>query len=84
MRNWAGLLLMGAVGCTGCSGGETPPSPAEDAVRDGGIWSPDRGKGIEVLARGPEPPAAPSSLPRPSSGPTRDRDRSATCESTST
>ena len=58
MRNWAALLLFATVGCTGCSGGETPPSPEEDAVRDGGIWSPDRGAGIEVLARGRSLPPA--------------------------
>jgi hypothetical protein len=58
MRNWAVLLLAGTVGCSGCSGGETPPSPNEDAIRDGGIWSPDRGAGIEVLARGQSLPPA--------------------------
>jgi len=74
MRNWAVLLLMGTVGCTGCSGGETPPSPEEDAVPDGGIWSPDRGAGIEVLARGRTLPpahlASPAEL-RPDAGPGR-------------
>ena len=72
MRNWAALLLMVTVGCTGCSGGETPPSPEEDAVRDGGIWSPDRGAGIEVLARGRSlPPAhlASAAELRPDAGP---------------
>jgi len=72
MRNWAVLLLMGTMGCTGCSGGETPPSPDEDAVRDGGIWSPDRGEGIEVLERGRSlPPAHLASVDqlRPDSGP---------------
>jgi len=72
MRNWAALLLMGTVGCAGCSGGETPPSPGEDAVRDGGIWSPDRGAGIEVLARGRAlPPArvARAAELRPDAGP---------------
>ena len=58
MRNWAVLLLMGTMGCTGCSGGETPPSPDEDVARDGGIWSPDRGEGIEVLERGRSLPPA--------------------------
>ena len=54
MRICAVLLLVGSLGCSGCSGGETPPSPDEDASvsgRDGGIWSPDRAAGIEVLAR---------------------------------
>src|SRR6185369_5370833 len=72
MRNWAALLLMVTAGCTGCSGGETPPSPEEDAVRDGGIWSPDRGAGIEVLARGRSlPPAhlASAAELRPDAGP---------------
>ena len=72
MRNWAALLLVGTVGCTGCSGGETPPSPGEDAVRDGGIWSPDRAAGIEVLARGRTlPPARVSGVAelRPDAGP---------------
>lgn len=71
MRNWAVLLLMGTLGCTGCSGGETPPSPGADAIRDGGIWSPDRGEGIEVLARGTSlPPAhlAPAAELRPDAG----------------
>jgi len=61
MREWAFMLLMGSVGCSGCSGGETPSSPDEDgssAARDGGIWSPDRGAGIEVLARGRALPPA--------------------------
>ena len=59
MRTWAVLLLVGAVGCSGCSGGETPPSPVEDpAGREGGIWSPDRGAGIEVLGRGRSLPPA--------------------------
>ncbi len=55
MRICAVLLLIGSVGCTGCSGGETPPSPDEDAspaAGDGGIWSPERGPGLEVLERG--------------------------------
>lgn len=55
MRICAVLLLVGSVGCSGCSGGETPPSPDEDvntSGRDGGIWSPDRPPGIEVLERG--------------------------------
>ncbi len=54
MRNWAVLLLFASLGCSGCWGGETPPSPGEDVApaRDGGIWSPGRGPGIEVLARG--------------------------------
>jgi hypothetical protein len=72
MRNWAALLLMVTAGCTGCSGGETPPSPEEDAVRDGGIWSPDRGAGIEVLAAGRSlPPAhlASAAELRPDAGP---------------
>ena len=59
MRIWAVLLVIGSVGCSGCSGGETPPSPDGDlgAARDGGIWSPARGAGIEVLDRGqPLPP----------------------------
>ncbi|HZX43139.1 MAG TPA: hypothetical protein VFE93_14965, partial [Myxococcaceae bacterium] len=55
MRICAVFLLIGSVGCSGCSGGETPPSPDEDAssaAGDGGIWSPERGPGIEVLERG--------------------------------
>jgi hypothetical protein len=55
MRICAVLLLSGAVGCSGCSGGETPASPDEDlasSARDGGIWSPARGPGIEVLEHG--------------------------------
>jgi hypothetical protein len=77
MRNWAALLLMGTMGCTGCTGGETPPSPVEDAIRDGGIWSPDRGAGIEVLVRGRTlPPARVASVaelgPDAGSGPFAD------------
>lgn len=75
MRICAVLLLVGSVGCSGCSGGETPPSPDEDASasgRDGGIWSPDRGSGIEVLARArmlpPSHPATAAEL-RPDAGP---------------
>ena len=56
MRAWVSLLLVGGVGCTGCLGdGRTPPSPEEDAARverDGGIWSPESGPGITILARG--------------------------------
>lgn len=55
MRICVVLLLVGSVGCSGCSGGETPPSPEEDVQapgRDGGIWSADRSQGIEVLERG--------------------------------
>ena len=72
MRNWAVLLLVGTVGCTGCSGGETPPSPGEDAGRDGGIWSPERAAGIEVLARGralPRERVATAAELRPDAGP---------------
>ena len=72
MRNWAALLLMGTVGCASCSGGETPPSPDQDVIRDGGIWSPDRGAGIEVLARRRSlPPARVASAAelRPDAGP---------------
>ncbi len=58
MRIWAGLLVIGSVGCSGCSGGETPPSPDGDVgtPRDGGIWSPARSTGIEVLERGQQLP----------------------------
>ena len=72
MRNWAALLLMGTVGCASCSGGETPPSPDQDVIRDGGIWSPDRAAGIEVLARRRSlPPARVASAAelRPDAGP---------------
>jgi len=74
MRICAVLLVLGAVGCSGCSGGETPPSPDEDlaARRDGGIWSPEHGPGIEVLGRGLQLPpsrrAEPAEL-RPDAGP---------------
>jgi hypothetical protein len=60
MRIWTVLLVLSVMGCSGCSSGETPPSPDEDLTgrRDGGVWSPDRGPGIEVLARGqPLPPS---------------------------
>ncbi len=59
MRIWAVLVVIGSLGCSGCSGGETPASPGEDlgASRDGGIWSPARGVGIEVLERGQPLPA---------------------------
>jgi hypothetical protein len=58
MRIWAGLLVIGSVGCSGCSDGETPPSPDGDlgSLRDGGIWSPAQGTGIEVLERGQQLP----------------------------
>jgi len=74
MRNCAVLLVMSLVGCSGCSSGETPPSPDEDLTgrRDGGIWSPDRGLGIEVLARAqPLPPShrAVAAELRPDAGP---------------
>jgi hypothetical protein len=56
MRAWAGLLLVGSVGCSGCLGeGIAPPSTGEDGAqlkRDGGIWAPDGAAGISVLARG--------------------------------
>jgi len=56
MRICAVFVLVGALGCSGCSGGETPPSPdgdpASSSVRDGGIWSPARSVGIEVLEHG--------------------------------
>ena len=62
MRAWAGLLLVGSVGCTGCLGeGVTPPSTAEDGAqldRDGGIWAPAGPAGISVLARGVKLPPA--------------------------
>ncbi|MGZ6139075.1 MAG: hypothetical protein ACXWLA_00310 [Myxococcaceae bacterium] len=60
MRIWAVLVVIGSVGCSGCSGGETPGSPGEDlgASRDGGIWSPARGAGIEVLERGQPLPSS--------------------------
>ena len=75
MRICAVLLLVGVVGCSGCSGGETPPSPDGDpalSVRDGGIWSPARGVGIEVLERGralPPSHLATTEELRPDAGP---------------
>jgi hypothetical protein len=61
MRICVVTLLVGSLGCTGCSGGETPPSPDGDPAaptRDGAIWSPARGPGIEVLDRGRSLPPA--------------------------
>ena len=61
MRICVAVLLVGSLGCTGCSGGETPPSPDGDAAapaREGAIWSPTRGPGIEVLDRGRSLPPA--------------------------
>ena len=61
MRIWAVFLGMSVVGCSGCSSGETPPSPDGDLAgdsRDGGIWSPDKNPGIEVLGRGHALPPA--------------------------
>lgn len=54
MRIWAVVLVAGTVGCSGCTGGETPGSPGEDVgtARDGGSGPTDRGAGIEVLGRG--------------------------------
>src|SRR3954454_4973830 len=59
MRIWAVVLVTGSVGCSGCTGGETPGSHGEDVgtARDGGIWSPERAPGLEVLERAqPLPP----------------------------
>jgi hypothetical protein len=60
MRICMAVLLVGSLGCTGCSGGETPPSPDGDPApaRDGAVWSPTRGAGIEVLDRGRSLPPA--------------------------
>ena len=76
MRICAVFVLVGAMGCSGCSGGETPPSPdgdpASSSLRDGGIWSPARSLGIEVLERGCAlPPSHVATLDelRPDAGP---------------